>query len=391
MNRDFNAEFERAAASLNGRPRLLLHVCCAPCMSAAMPLLIDNFTVTVYFYNPNIFPEAEYFKRLSEVRRLLIETGNNGVRVIAEPYDRAEYDGAVGELKGGEERGEKCVRCCYARLERAAKMAADGGYDYFTTTLTSSPVKDAALLNRIMSELSDKYGAAYLPSDFKKKGGNLRIKETCGKYGVYRQRYCGCTPPRLVVAVTGGIAAGKSTLTGMFGELGAYTIDADKVTRELQSEGTEVNAAIKRAFPNAVKSGILDRLALKNEVFADAEKLTLLESIVHPSVKAEVSRRINAADSSVIVVEVPLLFESGMQSIADVTVNVESSLEERRKRAMARDGITAETFDAVVGSQMTDGERERLADITVAGDDLSLLRRSAEELMRQWSDKLNQV
>lgn len=387
---DYNAAFERLTAGLTTKPRLLLHVCCAPCMSAAIGRLCAHFAVTVYFYNPNICPEAEYAKRLGEVRRLLKEAGYD-VPVLAEPYDRAAYDAAVGELKGSAEGGAKCERCCYARLERTAAKAAAEGYEYFTTTLTSGPLKNAALLNGMMAELAAKYGVACLPSDFKKKGGNLLIKDMCAKYGVYRQHYCGCTPPRLVAAVTGGIAAGKSTLVGIFARLGAYTIAADKITRELQAEGTAVNAAIKSAFPQAVKGGRLDRAALKSEVFADPARLAKLESIVHPAVKAEIVRRIAAADAAVVVVEVPLLFESGMAPVADVTVNVEMPPEVRKARAMARDGMTAAAFDAVAGAQLSDEERRARADVTVRGDDLKSLEKSAEELMRQWQDKLKQA
>lgn len=388
MNRtDYNAEFEREIAGLTRRPKLLLHVCCAPCLSAAIDILTAHFDVTLYFYNPNIFPEREYDKRLSEVKRLVAEAGYK-TPVVAEPYVRAEYDAAVGALKGGQEGGEKCDKCCFARLVRTAEKAAEGGYDYFTTTLTSSPVKNADKLNRMMSELSVKCGVKCLPSDFKKKGGNLRIKEACEKYGIYRQKYCGCAPPRFVAAVTGGIAAGKSTLTRIFARLGAYTIDADKVTKELQSEGTAVNAEMKRAFPNAVNGGAIDRRALRDEVFSDRTKLALLESIVHPAVKTEIERRIIAADADIVVVEVPLLFESGMQSVFDVTVNVELPAEERSARAQTRDGISPEAFDAVAAAQLSDAERRKLADVTVSGRDERVLSESAEELMKAWRDKL---
>lgn len=389
MNKtDYNREYKKVIETLRTRPRLLLHVCCAPCFSAAIATLTQNFAVTVYYYNPNIYPKEEYDKRLSEIKKL-VSAVSPETEIIAEPYDRKEYDNAVGEEKGGKECGEKCKRCCTARLERTARKAKEGGYDYFTTTLTSSPLKDAEYLNKEMARLSDKYGVKYLPSDFKKEGGNIRIKETCEKYGIYRQHYCGCTPPRIIVAVTGGIASGKSSFVGMLEEFGAYTIDADKVTRKLQEEGSEVNAAIKQAFPDAVRNGALDRQALKREVFGNPEKLKTLESIVHPAVADALKRLIRRADAKVIVLEVPLLYESGLGDIADVRVNVSASYEIRERRAIARDGINSETFASIVARQLSDEERSLRSDITVVNDgDSELLSRQAKELMTQWLNRL---
>lgn len=379
--KDYNFEYETSVGSLTDRPRLLLHTCCAPCLAAAIVSVTAHFDVTLYYYNPNIYPLTEYEKRLSEIKKLVSALGADA-KIVAEPYDRTDYDKAVGEYKGGKEHGGKCERCLSDRLERTAKKAAADGYDYFSTTLTSSSLKSAEFLNETMRALSAAYGVKFLPCDFKKKNGALRSKELCEKFGIYRQRYCGCTPPRVTVAVTGGIASGKSTFTRMLGELGAYTIDADKVTRELQAEGSDVNALIKREFPNAVVVGRLDRAKLKAEVFSDPSKLKALESIVHPAVGKELALRIARADAEIVVVEVPLLFECNLSGIADITVNVASSDESRRLRAKQRDGITDEMFDAVAAAQMSGDERRRLADVTVENDgDAESLRLQAKELM----------
>ena len=390
MNKkDYNAEYERITAELGGeRPGLLLHVCCAPCMSAGIVSLASHFRVAAYFYNPNIFPEEEYDKRLGEVKRLIAALGYD-IPVIAEAYDRAEYDRAVGELKGTAEHGAKCLACIADRLEKTTARASADGYDYFATTLTSSPLKDAAFINETGLRLAGKYGVRFLPSDFKKKGGGLRIKETCEKYGIYRQRYCGCTPPRLVVAVTGGIASGKSAFTGMLAALGAYTIDADAVTRELQSSGPVLERVL-REFPSAARAdGTLDRAALREEVFASDERRRALEGIMHPAVGEEIARRVRASDAKVTVMEVPLLFECGMESMADVTVNVTAPYALREKRAAERSGLTPAAFAAVAAAQLSDEERAARADVTVVNDgDTESLRRRAEELMNSWLDRL---
>ena len=385
-------EYENILSRQNGSAKLLLHVCCAPCMSAAVCELAEKFSVTAYFYNPNIRPKAEYEKRLKNVRKL-IKALNLDIEVLTEDYDTREYETAVGEYLGGKEGGDKCRLCTAMRIDRTARKCAELGYDYFTTTLTSSPLKNAEELNAFMRAAAEKYGVKYLPSDLKKKSGNLRIKNFCEKFDIYRQRYCGCTPAnRLIAAVTGGIASGKSTYTGMLGALCAYTIDADKITRELQREGESVCEAIKTAFPECVTDGVLDRTALKKRVFADEKALRLLESIVHPAVKAEIKRRALASESAITAVEVPLLFESGCSSFADVTVNVRASEALRRSRAAERDGLSGEMFDRIKNAQLSDEERERLSDVTVINDgDKASLALAAKELYNGWLKRIKQA
>jgi predicted adenine nucleotide alpha hydrolase (AANH) superfamily ATPase len=189
---NYQVEMEREIEQLNGsRPRLLLHSCCAPCSSAVLERLSEAFQITVFFYNPNISPESEYNLRLSEQLRL-IEQMDLGIE-----WFPCEYGGALFEAiaKGREhepEGGDRCELCFRLRLMRTAQAARDEGFDYFTTTLSVSPLKSAERLNKLGAAFSEAIGVKYLFSDFKKKNGYLRSCELSQVYGLYRQNYCGC-------------------------------------------------------------------------------------------------------------------------------------------------------------------------------------------------------
>ncbi len=189
-------------------PRLLLHSCCAPCSSHCMEYLREHFLLTVFYYNPNITIPGEYQKRLAEEKRLIAAynrqveeqdfTGMHStararrIEILEAPYDPDNWFRAVAGLEGCPEGGERCTVCFEMRLEKAAQAAAEGGFDYFTTTLTISPLKDAQRLNFIGEQMAKKYGTAWLPSDFKKKDGYKRSIELSREFGLYRQNYCGC-------------------------------------------------------------------------------------------------------------------------------------------------------------------------------------------------------
>lgn len=176
-----------------GTPRLLLHSCCAPCSSYCLEYLSDYFSITVLYYNPNIYPEAEFVKRAEEQRRLIGEMKvKNPVTLVVDRYDENEFFDAVRGLERIREGGERCFVCYRLRLERAAEYAKENGFDYFCTTLSISPLKNARKINETGGELSDIYGVRFLPSDFKKKGGYQRSIELSREYGLYRQNYCGC-------------------------------------------------------------------------------------------------------------------------------------------------------------------------------------------------------
>lgn len=170
--------------------RLLLHSCCAPCSSYCLQETAKFLAVTVFYYNPNLDCAEEYQKRKSEQIRFLKETG------LADffdcDYSHEDYEKIVRGLEGEKEGGARCEKCFRLRLERTALVAQKGGFDYFATTLTVSPLKNARLINEIGFSLQNEYGVSYLPTDFKKRGGYLQSVELSKKYGLYRQNYCGC-------------------------------------------------------------------------------------------------------------------------------------------------------------------------------------------------------
>lgn len=192
--RNYARELDALTLTFGERvPRLLLHACCAPCSSACLEYLSRFFSVTVLFYNPNIAPEEEFAKRAQELERLVRELpAQNPVRAVIDRFDPQEFYAAVRGIEATGEGGARCEACFRLRLGRAAQYAKKNAFDYFCTTLTISPLKNAQLLNRVGEELSELYGVPFLPSDFKKKGGYARSVELSREYGLYRQNYCGC-------------------------------------------------------------------------------------------------------------------------------------------------------------------------------------------------------
>jgi len=177
----------------NKIPRLFLHSCCAPCSSYVLEYLSEYFSITVFYYNPNISPQSEYRHRVEEEKRLIGEMPvRNKVSFVEGTYEPDRYFEAVKGLENEPEGGARCEKCFRLRLEETARFAASGGYDCFTTTLSISPLKNASLLNEIGQELSLSYHVPYLISDFKKRGGYQRSIELSRIYGLYRQNFCGC-------------------------------------------------------------------------------------------------------------------------------------------------------------------------------------------------------
>ena len=175
------------------RPKLFIHSCCAPCSSYVMEYLSTYFDITIFYYNPNIYPEQEYHRRVEEQQKL-IETMPlpSEIRFMQGEYETSDYYELVKGLEAEPEGGSRCFVCYELRMREAAKLAANHGFDYFTTTLSISPHKNADKLNEIGQELADEYGVRYLPSDFKKKNGYKRSIELSKEYQLYRQDYCGC-------------------------------------------------------------------------------------------------------------------------------------------------------------------------------------------------------
>lgn len=203
MNKvNYQKELDRIIDGLGQQgepPRLLLHVCCAPCSSYCLEYLSEYFDITVYYYNPNISKKEEYLKRLAEEERYIsVKEFKRPVKLTESNYDPQEFFDAVRGLEKEPEGGLRCRECFRLRLEASAKKAKELGFEWFTTTLTISPLKNAAMLNEIGAEMGEKYGVKWLPSDFKKKEGYKRSIELSREYGLYRQDYCGCVFSRVV-------------------------------------------------------------------------------------------------------------------------------------------------------------------------------------------------
>ena len=174
-------------------PRLLLHSCCGPCSSYVLEYLSVYFNITVLYYNPNIWPTEEFFKRADTQRQLVSgKSFKTPVRLVIPDYNPEEFGAAAAGLGTEPEGGKRCLVCFKLRLEEAAIYARENGFDWFTTTLSVSPHKDAEALNNIGRELEEKYGVKYLYADFKKRNGYKRSVELSKEYGLYRQDYCGC-------------------------------------------------------------------------------------------------------------------------------------------------------------------------------------------------------
>lgn len=194
MNKiNYQKKLDRVIGEIgDSRPKLLLHSCCAPCSSYVLEYLSEYFQITVFYYNPNIDSAQEYEKRVGEQQRLIREMNLDGIRVIDGGYDPEVFYRAVRGYEKEPEGGERCRKCYRLRLQETARRAAEGRFDYFTTTLTISPLKNARWLNEIGQEEGEKYGVPFLPSDFKKKGGYQRSIQLSKEYSLYRQNFCGC-------------------------------------------------------------------------------------------------------------------------------------------------------------------------------------------------------
>lgn len=186
-------EYEMQFAKENGqKPRLLLHACCGPCASSVLEYLTPLFDVTVYFYNPNILPKEEFIKRENALKDVIAHF--DGVKLIIPEQDETEYISYVKGHKNDREGGARCSLCFTLRLEKTAEFlkSHNDEFDFFATTLTVSPHKNAPLINQIGNDVANKIGVKYLSSDFKKRDGYLRSTVLCREWGIYRQVYCGC-------------------------------------------------------------------------------------------------------------------------------------------------------------------------------------------------------
>ncbi len=196
MNREnFFRKFDKTVEQFGDtKPEILLHSCCGPCSSSVLELLAKYFEVTVLWYNPNLYPEAEYEKRLDTQKQLIDAIGTDGVKasLLVEPWRSEDYFSRIKGLENEPEEGKRCLECFKIRLDETARIAAERGFEWFCTTLTVSSRKDAVAINAIGREAAAKYGVKWLPSEFRKREGNHRSIILSEKYGLYRQEYCGC-------------------------------------------------------------------------------------------------------------------------------------------------------------------------------------------------------
>ena len=203
MNRNYAKELDRILENKENKGKhLFLHSCCAPCSSYVLEYLKAFFRITVFYYNPNITMEEEYQKRVAEQKRLITEFNRQleqgevadayPIKVIEGDYSKALFFDSVKGLEHCKEGGERCFVCYELRLRETAKRAREDHADYFTTTLTISPLKNAFKINEIGERLAAEYDIPFLPSDFKKKNGYKRSIELSKEYNLYRQNYCGC-------------------------------------------------------------------------------------------------------------------------------------------------------------------------------------------------------
>lgn len=196
MNREnFFRKFDKIVGQFgDSKPGILLHSCCGPCSSSVLELLSKYFDVTVLWYNPNLYPESEYNKRLETQKQLIDAIAEDGVqaKLLVEPWRSEDYFSRIKGLENEPEEGKRCLECFKIRLEETARIASERGFEWFCTTLTVSSRKDAVAINAIGREAEAKYGVKWLPSEFKKREGNHRSIILSEKYGLYRQEYCGC-------------------------------------------------------------------------------------------------------------------------------------------------------------------------------------------------------
>ena len=196
QNRNYQKELEKLIEKQQRdgvKPSLLLHSCCAPCSSYVLEYLAPYFNICDFYYNPNISPKQEYEDRKDELMRLISEMGlSTQVTFLEGAYQPEDFFAMAKGMEDLPEGGERCFKCYEMRLRESAKIAKEQGAEYFATTLTISPLKNAQKLNEIGERLAEEYGVKYLSSDFKKKNGYKRSVELSAQYELYRQNYCGC-------------------------------------------------------------------------------------------------------------------------------------------------------------------------------------------------------
>ena len=191
---NYQVVLEETLRKLDSKKKLLLHACCAPCSSYVIEYLTNYFDITILYYNPNIDTKEEFEKRLNELEKFVSNfKTKNKVKVVSLGYNQEEFLNEVKGLEDEKEGGSRCLKCYRLRIKKSANYAKENNFDYFTTTLTISPLKNSKILNEIGASLEQEFGIKYLYSDFKKKEGYKRSIVLSREYNLYRQDYCGCS------------------------------------------------------------------------------------------------------------------------------------------------------------------------------------------------------
>lgn len=190
--KNLQLELEKLISTAKGE-HILIHSCCAPCSSYVIEYLSDYYKISLFYYNPNILPEEEYYKRLAEQKRLVESLPlDEPIKIYEKDYNPEEFLSVIKGYENEPEGGKRCEICYRLRLEETARLAKEIGADYFTSTLSISPYKNANLLEEIAVEMAEKYGVKRLPADFKKRGGYQRSIQLSKEHDLYRQDWCGC-------------------------------------------------------------------------------------------------------------------------------------------------------------------------------------------------------
>lgn len=192
--RNYHRELEALIKTFDGkRPTVLLHSCCGPCSSAVLEFMVQYFDITLLWYNPNIYPQEEFDLRWRTQTELIEKMGlKDRIKTMYLPRREEDYYSRIRGLEAAPEGGSRCAECFRVRLEECARLTKEQGFDYFCTTLTLSRHKNAVLINAIAEEIAEKEGVKWLPSEFKKRGGEQRSIQICKDLDIYRQEYCGC-------------------------------------------------------------------------------------------------------------------------------------------------------------------------------------------------------
>ena len=282
LKKNYQLELDKLINKIEGNdrvPSLMLHSCCGPCSSYVLEYLSEFFSITVLYYNPNIYPSEEYWYRVDEQQKIIdLTNAKNPIKMITGRYDTERFYDMARGMEEVKEGGSRCHRCYEMRLRKTAEMAKKEGFDYFTTTLTISPHKDSQVLNRIAEDIACQIGVKNLPSDFKKKGGYKRSCEITREHGLYRQDYCGCVYSKMEMEER-NLSKDKKKLREYIKEVSGrldeeYMRDSENVIFDKLFNSSEYKKA-KTVFAYVGVNNELDTSKFINQALLDGKKVCI--------------------------------------------------------------------------------------------------------------------